>query len=304
MVADNVTDNNPVLAWIKENGGIKTVDGGATIVEELAFAENANATWFSGMDTLPVNHTDVLSDASFNWKQIAAAVVISGEDKRKNSGEAKILSLLDARMEVAENTIKNLVEKSIFSDGADYGGKELTGLDLAVPTDPTTGTYAGIDRSTWSFWQSQLQTDSGAPGATTIQPRMNTLYAKCVRGADHPDLIVLSQTYWGTFLGSLQSLQRFTGVEKAKLGFNTIGFLGADVVLGGGIGGNATDTLGTGYFLNTKYLKLIAHPALNFSSLDPEKRYSVNQDAMVALIGFMGNLTCRGAQFQGRLIHS
>lgn len=304
IVADNVTNNIPVLRYIEKHGNIKTCDGGDNINEELSFAENANAGWYSGMDALPVAQGDVISSAQFQWKQLAAAVVISGLDRMKNRGEAKILDLLDARMEVAENTLKNFVERGIFSDGTSYGGKQLTGLDLAVPIAPTSGTYGGIDRATWSFWQSQLQTDAGAPSATTIQERMNKLYAKCTRGSDQPDLIVLSQSYWGSFLGSLQAIQRFTESSKAELGFKVLNYLNADVVLGGGIGGAATDTLGTGYFLNTKYLRLRPHVDRQFTSLDPEKRYAVNQDAMVVLIGWMGNMTCRGAQFCGRLIHS
>ncbi len=303
-VADNIQKNNPALAYMEKNGNIKTADGGDTLVEELSFAENGNAAWYSGMDALPVQQIDTVSAAQYNWKQLAAAVVISGLDKRKNRGEEKIIDLLDARMEVAEGTLRNFVEEGIFSDGTTYGGKTITGFDAMIPTTPTTGTYGGISRDSYSFWQSQLQSDSGAPSSTTIQGRMNTLYAKCVRGADHPDLIILSQSYWAAFLASLQTLQRFVDTKKADLGFASQAYLGADVVLGGGIGGFATDTLGTGYFLNTKYMALKVHPEMRFNSLDPEKRFSMHQDAMVVLIGWMGNLTCRGARFQGRLVHS
>jgi hypothetical protein len=304
IVADNVTANNPVLTYVKKHGNIKTCDGGDNINEELSFAENGNAGWYSGMDALPVAQSDVITSAQFQWKQLAASVVISGLDRMKNRGQAKILDLLDARMEVAENTLSNFVERGIFSDGTGYGGKQLTGLDLAIPVTPTTGTYGGISRDTWSFWQSQVQTDSGAPSATTIQGRMNALWAKCIRGSDYPDLIVLSTSYWAAFTASLQTLQRFVEPAKAELGFRVQQFMNADVVLGNGIGGAATDTLGTGYFLNTKYLRLRPHVDRQFTSLDPEKRYAVNQDAMVVLIGWMGNMTCKGARFSGRLVHT
>jgi hypothetical protein len=303
VVADNVTSNNPFLAYVKKKGNIKTLDGGDNINEEISFAANGNAGWYSGMDQLPVAQTDVLTSAQFQWKQLAAAVVISGLDRMKNRGQAKILDLLDERMEVAENTLANLVETGLYGDGTGYAGKTLTGLDAAVPSTVTSGVYGGIDRATWLMWRSQLQDDSGAPSTTTIQPRMTTLYGKCVRGNDTPDLILLSQTYWGTYIGSLQAIQRFVDSGKADLGFKTSTFLGADVVLAGGIGGQAVDTNGTGYFLNTKYFKLRPHVDRQFTSLDPEKRYAINQDAMVQLIGWMGNVTCKGPQFCGRQIH-
>jgi hypothetical protein len=73
-----------------------------------------------------------------------------------------------------------------------------------------------------------------------------------------------------------------------------------DVVLDGAIGGNATAK--TIYFLNTKYLKFRPHKDRNFVPLSPEKRYAINQDAEVSVIGWAGNMTCSGAQFQGRVV--
>jgi len=303
VVADQVTANNAALTYFKKRGGIKKLDGGDNINIEISFQENGNAAWYSGTEAISVGQTDVLSSAQVQWKQLAAAVVISGLDQRKNRGEAKILDLLDARMEVAENTLANFVDRGIWGDGTSYGGRTITGMDAAVPTTVTSGTYAGIDRQTYTMWRSQLQDDSGAPSTTTIQPRMTTLYGKCVRGTDQPDLILFSQTYWGTFIGSLQALQRFVDAGKAELGFQVAKFLGADVVLAGGIGGTATDTNGTGYFLNTKYAMLGVHTDCNFQSLNPDKRYSINQDAMVVLIGWMGNMLFKGPQFCGRQIH-
>jgi hypothetical protein len=73
----------------------------------------------------------------------------------------------------------------------------------------------------------------------------------------------------------------------------------ADVVLDGGIGGYAP--VSTAYFLNTKYIHFRPHRDRNFVALDPSKRYSVNQDAVVQLLAWAGNLTMSGSQFQGVL---
>jgi len=37
-------------------------------------------------------------------------------------------------------------------------------------------------------------------------------------------------------------------------------------------------------------------------TLSPNRRYAINQDAEVQILGWAGNLTTRGEQFQGRLI--
>jgi hypothetical protein len=49
-IADNVTDNNALLKKMSMAGRIKTISGGSKIFEELSFAENSNAGWYSGYD--------------------------------------------------------------------------------------------------------------------------------------------------------------------------------------------------------------------------------------------------------------
>jgi len=198
------------------------------------------------------------------------------------------------------------IASGVYSDGTGYGGKELTGLAAAVPTAPTTGTYGGIDRAVWTFWQSQLYkgttTGGAAISASNIQIYMNRLWAKLVRGSDRPDLIVMDNLMWAFYMQSLQAIQRFTNANEGNLGFPAVKFMDCDVVLDGGIGGYAPST--TAYFLNTKYIFFRPHRDRNMVALDPGKRYSVNQDAVTQILAFAGNLTTSGAQFQGQLNNS
>lgn len=298
-IRDNVTKNNALLAQMKRKGRIRTFSGGHKILEVISFSENGNAGWYSGFDTLPVSPQDVISAAEYEIKQLACPVVIDGLTMIKNSGKEALIDLFDGRLEVAEATMANMITDGLYSDGTGTGGKEITGLDAAVPQDPTTGTYGGINRADYTFWRSQLEDPGSTPTTSTIQASMNALYAKCQRGADRPDLIIAGSTIWATFLGSLQALQRFASADSAKLGFPSIEYMGADVVLDGGIGGFATAT--DMYFLNTRYLSYRPFAGRDMVPLSPEKRYAVNQDAVVQIIAWAGNMTCGGARFQGRL---
>lgn len=301
-IADNVLKNNALLARLNQRGNVKTISGGNVIMEELSFAENANAGFYSGYDLLPVAAQDVISAAQYDIKQLACPVVMSGLEMLQNSGKEAFIDLLEARLNVAESTMMNKLSQSVYSDGSGSGGKEITGLNAAVPSNPATGTYGGIDRATWNFWRSQLYDFSTAvvtPSATTIQNAMNTLWASCTRGNDRPDLIVLDTIYWGFYMTSLQAIQRFTNADTGNLGFPTLKFMDADVVLDGGIGGYCPAS--TGFMLNTKYIKWRPHAQRNMVALSPNRRYAINQDAEVQILGWAGNLTSNGAQFQGRL---
>jgi hypothetical protein len=300
-IADNVTKNNALLSWLKESGNVRTVSGGSVIYEEISFSANGNAGYYSGYDLLPTAAQDVISAAQFNLAQAACPVVISGLEQLKNAGKQEIIDLMAARLKVAESSMANLLADGVYSDGTGSGGKEVVGLDAAVPVTPTTGTYGGIDRATWTVWRSKVS----SPGVITsanVQGYMNAMWAQLVRGRDRPNLIVMDSEFWGYYIASLQTLQRFTDPAKATLGFPTLKYMDADVVLDGGIGGFATAK--TAYFLNTRYLFWRPHARRNMVPLNPNRRYAVNQDAEVQILAWAGNMTSSGPQFQGRLIGS
>ena len=304
IIADNVTKNNALLARLRQRGNIKKFSGGIVIMQELSFAENGNAGWYSGYETLPVAAQDVISAAQYDIKQCAVPVTISGLEQLQNAGKEQIIDLLEGRIAVAEATMANMIAQGIYSDGTGSGGKEITGLKAMVATAPATGTVGGIDRATWQFWRNQTfdaTTDGGAATtAANIQQYMNTLWAKMVRGTDRPDLIVMDNAYWGLYMASLQAIQRFTSDMDANLGFVTVQFMDADVVLDGGLGGfMASKTM---YMLNTKYIFFRPHSARDMVPLSPKSRYSVNQDAEVQILAWAGNMAMSNASLQGTMV--
>ncbi len=296
QIADNVTKNNAILMKLSLKDRIKTFSGGVKILQELSFAENANSGWYSGYDLLPVGVADVISAAEYDIKQAAVPVIISGLEMLQNSGREQMIDLMEGRLGVAESTIANLISGGLYSDGTGSGGKEITGLNAAVPLDPTTGTYGGIDRSAFAFWESQLV---NVADTATLQADMNNLYAKTTRGMDRIDLILMDNLVWLAYVASLQSQQRFNSPTVGNLGFPTLKFMDADVCLDGGIGGFSP--LGTSFFLNTNYIHFRPHRDRNMVPLSPNRRYATNQDAEVQILAWAGNLTTSGAQFQGRL---
>jgi hypothetical protein len=303
VIADNVTDNNALLTRLKQKGRIKTVSGGTSIVQELSFQDNATAMYYSGAEPLNINPADVISAAEFSWKQAAVAVTMTGLEDLMNSSTEQVIDLMEGRVDVAESSMKNLISTGIYSDGTGTNGKQVTGLQAMVVASPSSGIVGGIDRGTWSFWQNQVydfSTTAGASAsASNIQTGFNTLYASTSRGSDVVDLIVLDNFFWGLYMASLQTIQRFSADPAlAKLGFVATKYMNADVVLDGGIGGNVPTH--TGYFLNTNYIFYRPHSRRHFVPIGGD-RESTNQDAIVRLIGWAGNMTASGLQFQGHM---
>lgn len=314
-IADNVTSNNALLMRLKQRGNIKTFSGGSSIFQELSFASNGNAGWYAGYEALPIAAQDVISSAEYSIKQAACPVTISGLEQLQNAGKERIIDLIDSRMDVAESSMANLIASGLYSDGTAAGGKQIDGLLQQVATVPTN-VVGGINRATWLFWKNQYfrctTTGGAAMSAANVQTYFNRMWSSLVRGNDRPDLIMVDNVAWGFYMASLQAQQRFTGTDTAKLGFMSVKFMDADVVLDGAMQINWTSTGAAGtapnsvpatsaYFLNTKYLFYRPHAARNMVPLSPGQRYSVNQDASVQILAWAGNLTSSGLQFQGRM---
>jgi hypothetical protein len=244
-IRDNVAKNNALLARLNQKGNIKTFSGGSLIIEELSFAENGNGGYYSGYDLLPTAAQDVISAAQYSIKQLAVPVVISGLERIQNSGEEAFIDLMEARLGVAEATMSNLLSQGIYSDGTIYNGKAVVGLDAAVEATVTasqTSTYGGISRTNFSFWRSSCTSATATINtAATVQTVMNAAWADVVRGKDRPDFLVMDTPFWKDYVASLQVIQRFTSAETGNLGFPSIKYMDADVVLDGGIGGFAGD---------------------------------------------------------------
>lgn len=299
-IADNTLDNNAGLAYLKANKRVKMLSGGFSIMETLNFAENANGVWYSGPDLLPVSAQDVISGASYTMSQLAVPVVITGRQQLENAGREKIIDLVDGQLEVAETTMVNLVSRAVYSDGTAFGGKQMAGLSVLVPTSPSTGTVGGINRATYPFWRSQLVAPgAGVITAANINTYMNEMWALTQSGKRHPKLILADNNMWKLYEAYLQEKTRFTGAETGALGFPTLKYMSADVVLDGGIGGNAPSN--TMLFLNLDYLHYRPHRDRNMVPLNPGRRYAFNQDVEAQILVFAGAFTMSGARYQGRL---
>jgi hypothetical protein len=296
-LADNVTKNNALLMRMSEKGRIKTVSGGRTIVQELEYAENGTYKRYSGYELLNIMPSDVFTAAEYDWKQAAVAVSISGLEQLQNSGPEAVIDLLESRIGNAERTMKNNISLDMYSTGAADGGKQIGGLQLLVADSSSSGTVGGISRSAWPFWRNKFIDKGTAWTSSNITTSMNAMYVQLVRGADKPDILISDNVCFTAYLESLQAIQRITDAKLGAAGFQTLQYMGGiPVVLDGGYGGGCpTNHM---YFLNTDYFYYRPHKDRNMVPLEPD-RFSVNQDAMVKLIGWAGNMTLSNAFLQG-----
>lgn len=299
-IADNVSGNNALYQRLAGKGNVKTEDGGLTIVTPLEYALNTTYQRYSGFDTLNIAASDILTAAEFAWRQVAVNVVASGQELRINSGDARLIDLAKTRIKNAIKTFKINFGMDLYGDGT--LANQISGLQALV-SDAGTGTVGGIDSSAWPFWLSIVQS-AAAPlqggsaitiSSSTMDSLMLPLWMELAKGDEQPDLIVTSNDLYMYYEQSLTAIRRYTNTDNPSGGFLSLKYKKADVVYDGGAGIPNTHM----YFLNTDYMKLVAHKDANLDVLDEMR--PINQDAVVIPVLWMGNMTCSNRRFQGVL---
>ena len=298
---DLVSNANVVLAVMKNRGMWRPFEG-PTIRERLLYNESGTYTRYSGYQFLNPTPAELVNDAEFTPKLAAVSVVLSGEDILQNSGStAQLMNIMDLHLEAAEQELQDRFAEDVHSDGTADAGRQIGGLQLALPTDPTAGTYGGISRASNAIWRTTTYdansdfTGHNAVNATSIKPIFNQIVIERSRGKKGPNLILASQEHYLAYEAATEAIQRITDGgkgEASQLGFPALKFYGGgksiDIVLEGGIGSAMPS--GVSYFVDTTALKFRYHKDRNFSKFGG-KQTPVNQDAVVQHIGFYGELT-------------
>jgi hypothetical protein len=287
-LTDNVFTARPLTYWLSEKGRIRTESGGTKIVEQLIYGQNDTVKSYSGYETLSLTPQEGISAAEYDWKQYGASIAISGIEEAKNNGEHAIINLLEAKIMQAEESMREGFNQMFFADGTGNSGKNWNGLGNLIESGNTVG---GIDSSAVGneFWRSYEENTAGA--LTLLQ--MATAYNSVSVGNDHPDLILTTQTLFEKYESLLQPQLRYTDTKTAEAGFQNLLFKGAPIMY------DVHAPVGTMYFINSKYIKLVGHSDKWFAQTDfvrPE-----NQDARFALIMCYGNLVCSNRKKQGKL---
>jgi hypothetical protein len=296
-VADNVSKHNALLSVLKKKGRIINLDGGTEIQIPLEYAENSTYQRYAGFDTLNVNQSDIVTSAKYDWAQVALHVVASGAELRKNSGRSQMINLVKTKKANVLKTAANNFSVDAYSDGS--LANQIGGLAQIIQTNGQ-GTVGGINSATWTFWQNKFLEIAGSNAYTkdTLKGEFNKLWLRLNRGADKPDLIVLSHDFYSVYESGEQQLQRYMDEDMANSGFANLKYKSAQVIFDDNA--NFTTTAEKGYFLNTDYLYIAQHKEAQWSQDDEKK--PVNQDAVVIPYYWMGNMVCSNRSLQGTLL--
>ena len=331
-IADNVFKDSAFLAAMRDMGGVKEQNGGERIRMPLLFGKNTTVKSYEGYGIIDTTPQEGVTTAFYPWKEIAGTITISRKEERQNSGEARMLDLLETKIDQATNTMREVLNNQLLVgtvSGATFipgnGAKDLYPLGYFLRklsgTNPTTGGNVGNisvddtneDGDTWWVVRTSAANgdddtgnDFSVDGTSFAGMKANVkrMYNFCSRGSGGaPNLLVGDQVSFETYESALDTQLRFSNTRMADMGFDNVKVRGAtfiwDEVVPDIDTGTKAITLGTIFYLNLKTYKLVIDSETDIVTtpfITPE-----NQTAKTAKVLFMGNAVMNALRKNGVL---
>ena len=329
---DNISRSNKLISWLDQTGRTMRVDGGERIQIPLMHAQNSTADIYAAYGTLDTTPQDGITAAFYTWAQMSVSISISRKEERQNSGQSRLLSLLESKTMQAEVSLKELLNNCCVSGKITTGASSASGqfsartgrqdsgalgpLPIPALVDANNSraiTIGNINPSTYSFWRNQAASSTATTFAGYKQ-ELNAMYNDCSKGVGGPPNFILSdQRAWEIYWNALANQERYVIDNQRTIdilgGSEALKFRGGvwvwdEVVPDAETNADIVDAIGTVtastvYMLNTETWNYVVDSQTDFITtpfVRPE-----NQDARVAQVLWMGATSVNNRRKNGVL---
>src|ERR1017187_6001395 len=329
---DNIGASNGFLHDLLKGDMYQSADGGTYLTEQLMYAL-APMDSYDGYDELSTQTTDGITQAQFDWRQMASPISYNMKEVVQN--QHKIIDLVDARIQQSELGIQEgWAQAFMWGSGATGGhlytaktsvinsSKSIDPLPLLVSYDVTSSRQiGGIDQSLQAWWRNKSATSAATTYSAFIF-ELENMYNLCSLGTGaQPTHILMDQVTYQLFIHAYFAIHKVTP-DALDGGYPFVGkkFFNAKVIMDdkvpdyysdaiGTLSGGSVDpttlTYGTAIFLNSKFFKVRYWPQRDFELLKDENGKGfvkpINGDSRIGHIGWMGNLTISNRRKHGVL---
>lgn len=277
VLRDQISNVTPLTAWLNMKSRI-TLDGGSVVRRPLLFAFNDTVSSYSGYDLIDTTPQEGMGWAEFNWKQHAGSVVISGEEVKKNSGSAQLISLLQAKIDQLKLSIADDFNAMFWAASVGNTGKDFNSIPVLVKS---SGTVGNVNPSTYTWWVSPTSATVDLTDFAGVQTMNNLMNGRKLIGSSI-DVEFTTQAVFEAYEALAVPNIRFQSLKAADLGFETIAHKSAEVIMDPDVPSASL------YMLNSDRLELVQHQDSWLSPTEFQRPF--NQDAKVSLVLSMGEL--------------
>ena len=330
---DNIGASNAFLYDLLKGDMYQAADGGTYITEQLMYAL-APMDSYDGYDELSTQTTDGITQAQFEWRQLASPISYNMKEVVQN--QHKIIDLVDARINQSELGIREGWAQAFMWGAAASGGniydpksnninssKSLDPIGRIIAYDPTVSRQVGgIDQSLQAWWRNKTATSTATTYSGYIY-ELENMYNNVALGTGGPcSHMLMDQVSYQLFIHAYFSVYK-ASPDALDFSYPFVGkkFLNAKVIMDdkvpdfysnaiGTLNGGSIDpttlTYGTCLYINKDFFKVRYWPQRDFELLKDENGKGfvkpINGDSRIGHIGWMGNVTCSNRRKQGVLV--
>jgi hypothetical protein len=274
----------------------KMVQGGTQIEVPSMYRRFAAGGAYRGFEPLDTTPSDTIRNGALDWKQYYVPWSLSGLTLIQTDSPEAIANFLTLQSQQAFMEMAEILAYGLFQNGVS-NVKELDGFAGAIGNSSVGNTsYAGISRSANSWWNSSVD----ASTATLTLASLHALIMNASRGGQHPTILLTRQEQYNRAwaLGAASTgytiqQQRAPGGHDELLlsaGFTNILVDNIPMVVDPHVDNGPNASNGRIYAINENTFHLCVSPRADFY-VEPFQK-PVNQDAMVSMILWAGNVVC------------
>lgn len=299
LPSDGVSDNIPMVYLLKKQNRVTVLNGGREIWEDIRVAQNQYVQRIDPTEEITMGFNQTLTGFQYSPKIIVVPTVINYLEKAQNQGDGEFLNLVDQREQTAEDSLNNAVEEDLQGDGTGYGGKAFAGVRAYISTTPTSGSYGGITRASYSSIQNvatnAVSVYGSATDASNIESRLRKQSNLVVRQGKNPTFVLAGTDYFNAACDAMSAKQRITqDKDMVEAKFNHVVIEGMTMVLASGksFSGLPRIAVDRCYGLDLGAFALRMYRGFNFEPVAP--RISQNQLVDASILVGIGQFTSNG----------
>jgi len=192
----------------------------------VRYAGNTSAGSYAEGDSGAGAGNQGFKKAFLTWKLNKVEVEVSGLAQAIGDNGGMIVPALRTELDLGLSDVRGNINSQLMSDGTGNSGKDITGLFAAIAD---TGTYAGLDRGTYTWWKSYVNANGGTP-RNLSEDLVRTVKSTVEARGGRVTAIYAGSTQWYKYGDLLRAERRQQNPVSLTGGYQALDFEGVPLI--------------------------------------------------------------------------
>ncbi len=216
-----------LLVRLGERGNVKTGRGNG-IRWPVRYAGNSSASSYGEGDAAAGAGNQAAKEAYLAWKYNRVEIAVSGQALAVGANGGMVVDPLRFELDNGLLDMRSNINTQLMGDGTGNSGKDITGLRAAIAD---TGTYAGLDRASYTWWKAYVNANGGTPRNLTEELMRDVKKTILESRGGRVTAIYTGSAQWYKYGDLLRAERRQMDARTLTGGYQALDFEGIPVIL-------------------------------------------------------------------------